>query len=91
MYNPDYILTDLELLAKYGLKPYSNREELSIQVTLLYCLKNGYSLNLDDDVSRQVSIFRELMKVLPENLVKVLETSVMRSHCFYDSEIVMNV
>lgn len=91
MYNPDYILTDLELLAKYGLKPYSNREELSIQVTLLYCLKNGYSLNLDDDVSRQVSIFRELMKVLPENLVKVLETSVMRAHCFYDSEIVMNV
>lgn len=91
MYNPDYILTDLELLAKYGLKPYSNREELSIQVTLLYCLKNGYSLNLDDDVSRQVSFFRELMKVLPENLVKVLGISVMRAHRFYDPEIVMNV
>ena len=73
MYNPDYKISDLDLLAKYGLKPYSNHEELSLQVALLYCLKNGYSLKLDDDIQCQVSTLCELKKILPVELAEVLE------------------
>ena len=91
MYNPDYELSDKELLAKYGLKLYSNHEELSLQVTLLYCLKNGYSLRLDEDIECQVSTLLELKKVLPEELAKVLGLNISRPHRYYDPEIAMSV
>ena len=91
MYNPDYELSDKELLAKYGLKLYSNHEELCLQVVLLYCLKNGYSLKLDEDSESQVLTLLELKKILPKELAKVLEVNMDRPNRFYDSEIAMSV
>lgn len=91
MYNPNYELSDKELLAKYGLKPYSNYEELSLQVVLLYCFRNGYDISLNVDEEQQVKFFIELMPTLPDDVRDVFYINMSRPSRFYDSEIAWSV
>lgn len=90
-YNPNYRLSDHELLAKYGLKPYSNREAISLQAVILYCFKNDYDFHLNDDEAQQLEFFHELMDTLPDHVRDILNINMCQPHRFYDSEIVWSV
>lgn len=91
MYNPNYELSDKELLVKYGLKPYSNYEELSLQIVMLYCFKNGYDIRLEPDEEQQIKFFLELMPTLPDDVRDVFHINMSRPSRFYDSEIAWSV
>lgn len=90
-YHPNYRLSDPELLAKYGLKPYSNREAISLQAVILYCFKNDYDFHLNDDEAQQLEFFHELMDTLPDHVRDILNVNMCQPHRFYDSEIVWSV
>ena len=91
MYNVDYYLSDFDLLREYGLKPYSNQEELSLQTVILYCFRNGYELTLTEDEDQQIEAFLQLMDMLPPDVAGVLRINMSRPSRYYDSEIAWSV
>ena len=91
MYDPNLYLTEASILSKYGLKYYSNQEELALQAVVLFCMKNGYDLHLEKEISLQIESFTELMKILPDDVVEIMDIVMDRPHRFYDAEIAYNV
>lgn len=68
MQNPDYHLTDSELLNKYGIGQCPSRGVLTMYVMVLYCVKNGCSIPIDEDRETLKDFFEELLNRLPNNL-----------------------
>ena len=73
MQNPDYHLTDSELLNKYGIGQCPSRGVLTMYVMVLYCVKNGYSIPIDEDRETLKDFFEDLLNRLPNNLGDALQ------------------
>lgn len=73
MQNPDYHLTDSELLNKYGIGQCPSRGVLTMYVVVLYCVKNGYSIPIDEDRETLKDFFEDLLNRLPNNLGDALQ------------------
>lgn len=73
MQNQDYHLTDSELLNKYGIGQCPSRGVLTMYVIVLYCVKNGYSIPIDEDRETLKDFFEDLLNSLPNNIGDALQ------------------